>query len=494
MSKATTATSGELHDFLHEHPEAEADASKIDIPILKDWLNDLDDNSRAGVRQAWVIGRVLDAQRRGYKRGQVKAWEAEQAKQLGKKPRSLQLYRQIAKGLDDPKIATALRLPHLDFGLQATVRHIANVRRTGNPDAPKVKAALDPVALWVDRVERLARQAPKTEEAAERARLLGAVEGLHRALTGPPVVRQVRSPLPYYGSKRRLVDWIMPILLRMAEAAGSRHLTVPFAGGLSVGLAWLAAHPDHRLTVNDYHPALAALWKCVADPTLVEALIGVLEMGPRVFDRDALDALEEGTGSDEFADEELARMKLIIHKAAYPSVPPSAGGTWRAKLPFRLNVADVTRKIRTAHRIMVGRTQVLSPGDYAAALDAAIGLVYCDPPYISQQKRYAKATEDDDRRFDFDRLLLLLDGRCSQLGKPWLMSLDAHDRVWTEIMGEPDAPVLARLSTPLAYASRTSRTTGQEVLIAPSRWVDALASDDATAWSEAILAEHPDLL
>ena len=179
MDEATSEANCELLSFLREHPEAEVDAGKVKTGTLKQWLADLDDQSRAGVRQAWLIGRVLDAQRGRLKRGQVKAWEARKAKALGKKPRSLQLYRQIAKGLDDPKIATALRLHHLDFGLQATVRHIANVRRTGDPDLSARKKATPEVieARLRRQLKRWLADADQVEDPAALLRWAGVEMG-----------------------------------------------------------------------------------------------------------------------------------------------------------------------------------------------------------------------------------------------------------------------------------------------------------------------------
>jgi len=82
-----------------------------------------------------MVGRALNARRDSLKHGDVARWEKTVAKTLGREPRTLQLYRQIARGLDDAEIATALRLSDLDTGQQALLRKISAVRAGRDPDA-----------------------------------------------------------------------------------------------------------------------------------------------------------------------------------------------------------------------------------------------------------------------------------------------------------------------------------------------------------------------
>jgi hypothetical protein len=58
-------------------------------------------------------------------------------------PRTLQLYRQLAEGLDDTKIAMALRESHLDDGLNVVIGRIRNVRNGREPDYKPPKADED---------------------------------------------------------------------------------------------------------------------------------------------------------------------------------------------------------------------------------------------------------------------------------------------------------------------------------------------------------------
>ena len=147
--------------FLKDHPDAKVKPEQVKTRRLKRWLRDLDEQSRSGVRQAWLIGRALNVQRAGLKRGEVGRWEKDVAKKLDKEPRTLQLYRQIAEGLDDPKIATALRRTHLDGGLQSVARCIRNVRGGRQPEqrppAPNPKQKDERLrkrmARWLDEVE-----------------------------------------------------------------------------------------------------------------------------------------------------------------------------------------------------------------------------------------------------------------------------------------------------------------------------------------------------
>jgi hypothetical protein len=159
-------TSG-IRSFLEQHPDfdrAELDLTAedrakrlvaVDATKLSAWIASLDDSSRVGVRQAWMVGRVLVAQRAIVPKGKgnVGEWEKALAGVLKKFPRTLQLYRQLAEGLDDTKIAMALRESHLDDGLNVVIGRIRNVRNGRDPDykAPKAdedrKADLAVVAL-----------------------------------------------------------------------------------------------------------------------------------------------------------------------------------------------------------------------------------------------------------------------------------------------------------------------------------------------------------
>lgn len=153
----TVPITPEIRSFLEKHPDfdrAELDLTAedrakrlvaVDATKLTAWIASLDDSSRVGVRQAWMVGRVLVAQRAIVPKGKgnVAQWETALASVLKKFPRTLQLYRQLAEGLDDTKIAMALRERDLDDGLNVVIGRIRNVRNGREPDYKPPKADED---------------------------------------------------------------------------------------------------------------------------------------------------------------------------------------------------------------------------------------------------------------------------------------------------------------------------------------------------------------
>lgn len=66
----------------------------------------------------------------------------------------------------------------------------------------------------------------------------------------------MKSPVPYFGSKQRVADWIASLL----PAHG--HYVEPFAGGLSV---LLAKRPAPMETINDLDSELMTFWRVLRD-------------------------------------------------------------------------------------------------------------------------------------------------------------------------------------------------------------------------------------
>lgn len=62
----------------------------------------------------------------------------------------------------------------------------------------------------------------------------------------------MKSPVPYFGSKQRIADWIVGLL------PDHEHYVEPFAGGLSV---LLAKRPARMETVNDLDGELMTFWR-----------------------------------------------------------------------------------------------------------------------------------------------------------------------------------------------------------------------------------------
>lgn len=66
----------------------------------------------------------------------------------------------------------------------------------------------------------------------------------------------MKSPVPYFGSKQRIADWIVSLL------PDHEHYVEPFAGGLSV---LLAKRPARMETVNDLDGELMTFWRVLRD-------------------------------------------------------------------------------------------------------------------------------------------------------------------------------------------------------------------------------------
>ena len=66
----------------------------------------------------------------------------------------------------------------------------------------------------------------------------------------------MKSPVPYFGSKQRIADWIVNLL------PDHDHYVEPFAGGLSV---LLAKRPSRMETVNDLDGELMTFWRVLRD-------------------------------------------------------------------------------------------------------------------------------------------------------------------------------------------------------------------------------------
>jgi len=66
----------------------------------------------------------------------------------------------------------------------------------------------------------------------------------------------MKSPVPYFGSKQRIAEWIVSLL------PDHEHYVEPYAGGLSV---LLAKRPARMETVNDLDGELMTFWRVLRD-------------------------------------------------------------------------------------------------------------------------------------------------------------------------------------------------------------------------------------
>ncbi|MFI6560343.1 DNA adenine methylase [Streptomyces sp. NPDC050534] len=95
----------------------------------------------------------------------------------------------------------------------------------------------------------------------------------------------MKSPVPYFGSKQRIADWIVRLL------PSHEHYVEPFCGGLSV---LLAKTPSRMETVNDLDGELMTFWRVLRDRP--DELIRACMLTPH--SRAELEATWEPTGND----------------------------------------------------------------------------------------------------------------------------------------------------------------------------------------------------
>ena len=152
-------SSSEILSWLNSHQDARLPMARVEAQTLLDWLDDMDASTRSGVRRAWLVGRVLNAQRATVPHGEVEEWEMARAKELKRNVRTIQLYRYVAEAMEDPKIVTGLRIYHADLGLKGLAQAI---RRRRNKHGGPPPRPVDKSAKWEKRAKRLLNDVPAT--------------------------------------------------------------------------------------------------------------------------------------------------------------------------------------------------------------------------------------------------------------------------------------------------------------------------------------------
>ena len=123
----------ELRGFLAQHPDHGTPPEKVSKKKMEAWLVELDAHRQTAAQAAYLVGRALRAQRAEVEHGDVKAWEEKQATRLKRSTRSLRLYMQVAKSIDDTT-ATPLPISVLDRSLRDVPRAIQNLKAGHDPD------------------------------------------------------------------------------------------------------------------------------------------------------------------------------------------------------------------------------------------------------------------------------------------------------------------------------------------------------------------------
>ncbi|MFZ4206805.1 DNA adenine methylase [Streptomyces griseoincarnatus] len=194
----------------------------------------------------------------------------------------------------------------------------------------------------------------------------------------------MKSPVPYFGSKQRVADWIVSLLPQHG------HYVEPFCGGLSV---LLAKSPSAMETVNDLDGDLVNFWRVLRDRPA--ELARVCELTPH--------SRAELTGAWEPTEDELERARRVWVRLSQGRGGMMRRSGWRHytttsrssfSMPDHLD-AYRDRLLPAAERLMSVSLECLPAltviGKYGAAADV---LLYVDPPYLgttrSHRNRYGE--------------------------------------------------------------------------------------------------------
>lgn len=190
----------------------------------------------------------------------------------------------------------------------------------------------------------------------------------------------MKSPVPYFGSKQRIADWIVDLL------PDHSHYVEPFAGGLSV---LLAKEPSKLETVSDLDGDLMTFWQVLRDRAA--ELIRACALTPHSrAEHD--DAYEPTPGDD-----------LETARRVWVRLTQGRGGTlrrtgWRqyidpagtaTSLPGCLD-GYVDRLAAAAERLHAVSLEALPALELIARYGRHDGtLLYVDPPYLGTTRTFA---------------------------------------------------------------------------------------------------------
>lgn len=190
----------------------------------------------------------------------------------------------------------------------------------------------------------------------------------------------MKSPVPYFGSKQRIADWIVSLLPE------HDHYVEPFAGGLSV---LLAKAPSKMETVNDLDGQLMTFWRVLRDRPA--DLVRACALTPH--SRAEQDAAYEDAPGDDLETARRVWVRLTqgrggtLRRTGWRHyVDPNASGT---SLAGQLD-GYVDRLASAAERLHGVSLESLPALDLIAKYGACPRvLLYVDPPYLGSTRSFA---------------------------------------------------------------------------------------------------------
>ncbi|WP_309031342.1 DNA adenine methylase [Streptomyces alfalfae] len=191
----------------------------------------------------------------------------------------------------------------------------------------------------------------------------------------------MKSPVPYFGSKQRIADWIVSLL------PPHDHYVEPYAGGMSV---LLAKTPARMETVNDLDGELMTFWRILRDRPA--ELLRACMLTPH-----ARAGLEE-TFTESPAGDDLELARRIWSRLAQGRSGTLRRTGWRhyidpagsvTSMPGYLE-AYADRLAAAAERLHTVSLECLPAltliGKYGAQPDV---LLYVDPPYLGTTRPWS---------------------------------------------------------------------------------------------------------
>ena len=201
----------------------------------------------------------------------------------------------------------------------------------------------------------------------------------------------------YPGGKSKLLKRIVPLIWLKDSP---RHTYIePFVGGGSVALAVAQKWPSVRLIVNDRDANIYSFWKMIAcgHDRDVEQLLALIGKRPTVKHFRRLRAGKPASSLDK------AFRSLFFNRTTFGGMANSGplggyeqGGT--GKIDSRWNPSKLTTAIKTARRLLRGRTIVLNK-DFERVIARADdrSFLYLDPPYYQAgNELYTSRWTDND--------------------------------------------------------------------------------------------------
>jgi DNA adenine methylase len=225
----------------------------------------------------------------------------------------------------------------------------------------------------------------------------------------------------YPGGKSKLLNRIVP-LIRLKDSPQNTYIE-PFVGGGSVALTVAQNWPSARLILNDRDANIYSFWKTIAcgDDRDVDQLLALIGRRPTVKHFRRRRAMRPATCLDK------AFHSLFFNRTTFGGMAnsgPLGGYDQRGtgKIDSRWNPSKLTTAIKTARRLLRGRTIVLNK-DFERVIAQADdrSFLYLDPPYYQAgNELYTSRWTDNDHV----RLREALRER-----ENWLLSYDAHPRI-----------------------------------------------------------------